>query len=264
MVKKILLLWCVTSLLLSGCGVSKKQYLELENTHFHLQKQLDQETRKLRDMELRLQNAEAREAECSKDLAHLRPRYEALENVNLNLSRDLDRLKVEMETSKSTIQHQKMIIRQLDDTKKNIETRLGKEIKAQKIKLETMEGKLKVTFVDKMLFNKGSVRLKERGQELLMEIGETLKDYKDQNILIEGHTDNIPIGDKLVETFPSNWELSSARASAVVRFLQEEAGLEPERLSACGYGFYRPLESNDTEEGRHQNRRIEIILTPPQ
>jgi chemotaxis protein MotB len=80
--------------------------------------------------------------------------------------------------------------------------------------------------------------------------------------VVEGHTDNKPLGPTLKERFPSNWELSTARAAAVVRFLQEEGLLQPERLSARGYSFYRPLATNDTEEGRHQNRRIEIILGP--
>ena len=79
---------------------------------------------------------------------------------------------------------------------------------------------------------------------------------------MEGHTDNVPLGAALQARYPSNWELSTARATAVVRFLSEEAGLTPEMLAASGYGSYRPVAPNDTEEGRSQNRRIEIILVP--
>ncbi|MBC8392582.1 MAG: OmpA family protein [Deltaproteobacteria bacterium] len=74
--------------------------------------------------------------------------------------------------------------------------------------------------------------------------------------------DNVQIGSKLAERYPTNWELSAGRATAVVRFLQEQTGLEPERLSACGCSYYQSVASNDTEEGRHENRRIEIILIP--
>jgi chemotaxis protein MotB len=88
----------------------------------------------------------------------------------------------------------------------------------------------------------------------------SLKANKDQDILVEGHTDNIPLSAALKKRFPSNWELSTARAAAVVRIFQEQAGIAPERLSATGYSFYRPVAPNSTEEGRHQNRRIEIIL----
>jgi chemotaxis protein MotB len=72
----------------------------------------------------------------------------------------------------------------------------------------------------------------------------------------------MPLGPALKEKFPSNWELSVARAAAVVRFLQKEGRLQPERLSARGYSFYQPVASNETKEGRHQNRRIEIVLGP--
>ena len=93
-----------------------------------------------------------------------------------------------------------------------------------------------------------------------MAIADSLRDYKNQDILVQGHTDNAVIRGALKEIFPTNWELSVARATAVVRFLHEVGRLEPERLSACGYSSYRPLVSNDTREGRRQNRRIEIIL----
>ena len=115
---------------------------------------------------------------------------------------------------------------------------------------------------DKILFNTGSVVINDRGKELLAKIADSLRDNLNQKILVEGHTDNVGIGTELRQRFPTSWELSTARATAVARFLQEVTGLEPERLSACGYSFYRPLAPNDTEEGRRQNRRIEIILGP--
>lgn len=96
--------------------------------------------------------------------------------------------------------------------------------------------------------------------ELLQNMAAALKNNKDQNIVVEGHTDNVPLSAGLKKRFPSNWELSTARAAAVVRFFQELAGIEPQRLSARGYSFYRPVAPNTSEAGRHQNRRIEIIL----
>jgi chemotaxis protein MotB len=80
--------------------------------------------------------------------------------------------------------------------------------------------------------------------------------------VVEGHTDDVPIGLVFIEKYPTNWELSAARAVGVVRFLQEKGWLEPKRLSAVGYSYYKPVASNDTAEGRRQNRRIEIILVP--
>ncbi len=78
---------------------------------------------------------------------------------------------------------------------------------------------------------------------------------------MEGHTDNVPIGPAIIDKFPTNWELSTARATTVVRYLQER-GVNPGYLSAEGYSEYRPVAPNDTEEGKSKNRRIEIVLIP--
>ena len=120
-------------------------------------------------------------------------------------------------------------------------------------------GKLKVTFVDRILFNSGSTKINEEGKQLLSMLAESLK-HNNQDIIVEGHTDNVPIGPELRGRYPTNWELSVARSAAVVRYLTEKAGIEPPRFTASGHSFYEPLASNKSEEGRHQNRRIEIIL----
>jgi chemotaxis protein MotB len=125
-----------------------------------------------------------------------------------------------------------------------------------------MEDTLKVVFIDKILFDSGSVEINAKGKKILLVVADSIRAHKDQKLLVEGHTDNLPLGASLKERFPSNWELSTARAAAVVRFLQKEGQLQPERLSARGYSYYRPVASNRTKEGRHQNRRIEIILGP--
>jgi chemotaxis protein MotB len=95
---------------------------------------------------------------------------------------------------------------------------------------------------------------------VLRRIGGILKNIPEKNIRVEGHTDNVPIGPSLRAKYPTNWELGSARAINVVRYLQRDAGIEPLRLSAVSYGQYRPVASNRTAAGRSKNRRIEIIL----
>jgi len=84
----------------------------------------------------------------------------------------------------------------------------------------------------------------------------------DKQIRIEGHTDNVPIGPKIIERFPTNWELSTARASSVVRYLIEKGGVNRASLSAVGYAENRPVASNGTLDGQAENRRIEIVLYP--
>jgi chemotaxis protein MotB len=106
------------------------------------------------------------------------------------------------------------------------------------------------------------VVIKDKGREALLRLAESFRNNPDQNIIVEGHTDDMKIGATLQQRFPTNWELSTARATAVVRFLQEKGGIAPERLTASGFSFYKPVAANDTEEGRSQNRRIEIIMVP--
>lgn len=183
-----------------------------------------------------------------------------LNKINLQLLENIKRLKQELDKKKSVIQLQGKVIRLLDDTKKTIETSLKDQIAAQEVEVIEEDDQLKVIFVDKILFDSGSAKINKRGQELLQIMASPLEENKEQDIVVEGHTDNVPLSERLKKRFPSNWELSTARASAVVRFFQEQAGVEPERLSARGYSYYRPVAPNSTEEGRHQNRRIEIIL----
>ena len=201
--------------------------------------------------------------EANKNLESLEAKYNDLESKNLQLSKDIEKCRQELEERESVIEKQKSVISELDETKQKIESSMKEQIEAQEVKIEEIEGKLKVTFVDKILFDTGSVEINPRGKEVLLTIAGSLKENENQNIVVEGHTDNVPIGMVLRDRFPTNWELSTARATAVVRFLQDNGGLNPERLTASGYSYYRPVASNDTEEGRSQNRRIEIVLIPP-
>src|SRR5438128_2360441 len=101
-----------------------------------------------------------------------------------------------------------------------------------------------------------------RANELVKQVSDIMKNVTDKQIRIEGHTDNVPIGAKLKERFQTNWELSTARATSVVRYLIEDGGVDRANLLAVGYADTKPLASNDTEEGRTANRRIEIALYP--
>lgn len=139
---------------------------------------------------------------------------------------------------------------------------LKKEIEAGDIKVTQFRDLLTVNLVEKILFDSGRAEIKPRGLEILKRVGDILKGVPDKVVRIEGHTDNVPIGAALRARFPTNWELSTARATVVARFLQDKVGLDPTRLSATGYGEYRSVAPNDSEEGRAQNRRIEIILAP--
>lgn len=113
-----------------------------------------------------------------------------------------------------------------------------------------------LSFVDRVLFDSGRAELRPEARHILASLGAVLTDF-DNPIRIEGHTDNVPIHNA---QFPSNWELSVYRASTVVRFMEDIGGISSERLSAVGYGEYRPVESNRTAAGRRRNRRVDVIV----
>jgi len=249
--KKLLFLLSLFLLLLSGC-VSKNKYLQLEAELAHSQQQLALEQNRLSYTE------ESRE-KCIDSLADCQGR---LKEEKKRLSQELEDMETDLQKRESTIAAQTAVIRQLHTTKEKIESSLREQIEAQEVKIEEIEGKLKVTLVDKILFDTGKVEVSEKGKEVLLELADSLRENKNHNIIVEGHTDDVPIGLMLLERYPTNWELSAARAIGVVRILQEKGWLQPERLSAAGYSYYRPVASNDTPEGRRQNRRIEITLVP--
>jgi len=265
-IRKLLIAIGIAFFLLSAC-VPKPQYKKLENEleasrsgKDELETGLKQAEDKIYWMDLELRNCEGAKNQLLKDSTDKGAQNTYLRNINQQLLVNNKRLKRELNKKKSVIQLQGKVIQLLDDTKKTIETSLKDQIASQEIEVVEEDDKLKVIFVDKILFDSGSAEINERGQELLQIMGGALKTNKDQEIVVEGHTDNIPLSSALKRRFPSNWELSTARAAAVVRFFQEQAGIEPERLSARGFSFYRPVATNTSEEGRHQNRRIEIIL----
>jgi len=118
-----------------------------------------------------------------------------------------------------------------------------------------------VDVVDKILFDSGRAEVKPEGLDVLKRVVEILITVTDKIIRVEGHTDNVPIAGTLAKRYPTNWELSAARAINITRYLEKE-GLDPALLSAAAFGEYQPVADNETPEGRAKNRRIAIILLP--
>ncbi len=136
---------------------------------------------------------------------------------------------------------------------------LTEEVKKGELQVRQYKDMLTVDVAEQLFFDSGRANLKDTGKAVLKKVGEALKGYDDKVIRIVGHTDNVPITKSLRKVFPSNWELSVARATTVVRYLQE-VGIPPERMVASGRAEYQPIAPNDTAEGRKKNRRIEITL----
>ncbi|PKN13481.1 MAG: chemotaxis protein MotB [Deltaproteobacteria bacterium HGW-Deltaproteobacteria-4] len=166
-----------------------------------------------------------------------------------------DRLTLEKENREKEL-------RAAQDTYGELIDKMRSEISRGEVTISELQGKLTVNLVEKILFDSGSADIKSGGKEVLSKVGTILNEVEDKEIRVEGYSDNLPISPRLKSIYPSNWELSAARAISVVEFLRNTLNIPGERLSASGFAEFRPIADNGTPEGRAQNRRIQIILAP--
>jgi chemotaxis protein MotB len=189
---------------------------------------------------------------------------------NAAMAEQLRKLGVSNEDQARSIAEQNKALEELKAKERQAQQRLAtfkgmldrfqKMIESGKLKVKIVRGRMVVELAENILFDSGRADLKQEGQAALTEVASVLAAIQDRDFQIAGHTDNIPIKSA---KFPSNWHLSTARALTVATFLADH-GVPPVRLSAAGYADTQPVTptSNDTPEGRQQNRRIEIVLMP--
>jgi len=147
----------------------------------------------------------------------------------------------------------------MDNTYKQLNQNLQSEVNTDQVRIKQLKNRLQVTMVNAILFPEGGWELSENGKRELAKIVPTLQSVTGKQIVIEGFTDNELILEPLKSRFPNNWYLSAARAISVVSYLEEQ-GIDPNQLSAVAFGKYHPVASNDSREGRAQNRRINIVI----
>jgi chemotaxis protein MotB len=145
-------------------------------------------------------------------------------------------------------------------THQSLEDEMRAALESKDVTISQLQGKLTVNILDRVLFDSGEADVKPAGAAVLHKVATILASHPTLKIHVIGHTDNVPIRAAARNRFPSNWELSTARATAAVRFLTENAGVDPRRLGAVGYGEFRPVADNATPEGRARNRRIAITI----
>jgi chemotaxis protein MotB len=242
---------------------------------------LDKQVATLKEDNLKLDEIlKARSDTLSKNIVDLRAHVADLkkengllkgenENLNQNVKSLQDQIaaleekNVALHSEAEALERQrKAEVEEMRGTYQNLLENMKGEIAKGEITITQLRGKLKVNMLDEILFDSGRTTVKPQGIEVLERVGSILLNVKDRAISIEGHTDNVPIGAELSKMYPTNWELSAARATTVARYLQEKIGLDPGLLSAIGYGEYQPVASNESEEGQAKNRRIEIVLVP--
>jgi chemotaxis protein MotB len=228
--------------------------LEKAKTELQLKNlSLEREVARLKEDNVELEKIlRAKSDALSKNIVKLRTQISELEKENEELRQEAEAMERQREAE----------MKKMKSTYDELLEGMKSEIEKGKITITQLKGKLKVNMLDEILFDSGRTTIKPEGIEVLERVGGILLDVKDRAINVEGHTDNVPIGPELARRYPTNWELSAARATNVARYLQEKIGIDATVLSATGYGEYHPVYSNDTEEGRARNRRIEIVLVP--
>ncbi|MBF0522660.1 MAG: OmpA family protein [Candidatus Omnitrophica bacterium] len=149
----------------------------------------------------------------------------------------------------------------MEKAKAELENRLQQEIADKQVKVQMLEKGLVITFVAEVLFDSGKADLRKESLATLNKVADVLNTtVSGLNVGVEGHTDNVPIK---YSKWLTNWELSTARALSVLHYLTDKEAVVPQRLSATGYGEFKPVDSNDSVEGRQHNRRVEIVILPP-
>lgn len=261
------LLWlgCLLSVFFLGC-VSKTQFNAVSSDYQLAQERISQLEKKLGALELSERESKVAEQQCRNTLSNqiqscretLDSQVEKSQNEFNALSEENKEQRRIIKGKQATIALQQSVIRLVDDSKKTLQTSIQEQIDEQNLEPAIPSSATKVVLVSKLLFESGSASLSDEAKELLGKLTGLLTEKQYTHIRIQGHTDSSPFRSTAENI--DNWSLSAARATAVARFIDETLGVPPGRISATAFGPYRPIASNDTAEGRKQNRRIEIIL----
>ena len=261
---------------LKELGSAKEHISELENAINVKDQRLSESEETLRTLESDFEQEKKTKDALKTELAskeamvtELQERVKDIESNILHLEEEVARYQDEtkgledkllaLKGEKATAERR---IGQLKSTYEDLISDLKQQIENQEVTIKAFEEKISVTFVDRILFEFAKATITAEGRMILKRVGDVLKKVEGRKIRVVGHSDNIPILPEHQYKFPSNWELSSARAAAVVREFQKDIGLNPGNLEAVGRSFYEPVASNETPEGRAQNRRVEIIIAP--
>ncbi len=187
-------------------------------------------------------------------------KYETLESQYNLCQKDL---RETQQTTNTLLREKENLVQEKDEleqVKKQMVKDLKSEISEKSVRIQMLEENLRVTAVEKLFFESGSADVKKQGKAILDKIAQTLKNAQNMEIHIVGHADQLPPGKDVSKKYPSNWELSVNRATAIIQILQWGYGIDPERMVAQGVAHYRPLVM-ETQKNRAMNRAVEITLT---
>jgi len=195
------------------------------------------------------------------ELAKTRAEMESLRRVSEETGAQAERLLKGLEESKERIEKLMLEKEAVTKAQRDLESQMRTALESKDVTISELQGKLTVNILDRILFDSGEAVLKPEGQAVLDQVAGVLTNYPNRQILVIGHTDNVPIRYNPNNPFKNNWDLSAGRAIAAVHYLSQK-GVDPRRLGAVGYGEFHPLADNSTAEGRAKNRRIALVVMP--
>lgn len=266
---KTLLFGAAMIAIASTSCTSNKKYAELQGKYDSLQTDYNSTREDLincnadtRNLQQQLETARQNNAELKKGMAELKAVLDKSMDANAQGSVNIAKLVDEINASNKYIKQLVDAKSKSDSLNIALTNKLTRSLSTDELKevdVKVLKGVVYISLADNMLFKTGSYEINSRAMETLSKIAKIIKDYKDYDVLVEGNTDNVPISRPNIR---NNWDLSDLRASSVVQVLQNDFGIDPQRMTAAGRGEYNPIASNDTELGRQRNRRTEIIITP--
>lgn len=263
---------CISAALLgmisTGCVTNKKyaelesQYKELQTSYGSTREELINCNAESKGLQNQLEAARQANGELKQGMVELKNTLDKSMDANQQGSVNIAKLVDEINASNKYIKQLVDAKSKSDSLNIALTNKLTRSLSTDELKevdVKVLKGVVYISLADNMLFKTGSYEINNRAMETLSKIAKIIKDYNDYDVLVEGNTDNVPISR---ENIRNNWDLSNLRASSVVQVLQNDFGINPQRLTAAGRGEYNPIADNDTELGRQRNRRTEIIITP--
>ena len=255
-------------ILLSSC-VSQKKYAELESKNQNNLNLLNAATVKLNTCLDEKATAAAKEKALQEQVAFLKANNQDLINNMGNLTTLSQKGAENLEKSLESLKEKDLVIRTMQDAvtrRDSVTLALVTSLKGafidindSDIEVNVEKGVVFISISDKLLFNSGSTFVSDRARGVLEKVAQVVLDKPEIEFMVEGHTDDVPIQN---EVLLDNWDLSVKRATSIVRILQNDFGVPPERMTAAGRSFYVPIADNDTSEGRAKNRRTRIVVLP--
>jgi len=247
----LLVLPLILSLLFTSCGPSKK-LVESRSKVDKLQKDSAITHNQLNDCNTLVKNLNEEKVVLQNENAAAQNNLKA---INTQSKMTIADQAIRLQNLQNLIQSQKDVMNNL----KNSVANALLSYTADELSVYIKDGNVYVSLQEKLLFKSGSDVVDPKGKEALGKLAVVLANTKDIAVLIEGHTDNVPIKTK---QFQDNWDLSTARATSIVRVLTKDNAFDPNRITAAGKGSFHPVKGNETAEGRAANRRTEVILSP--